>query len=151
MADENKAADTTAKQETTESPETPPKTSEVVEMPKQKANIPTAIPPSSKSAEVIDLDKVRAEKEKQMRQEAGTIVELCALANQSALAGEFIAKGMDVDTVRKALLSRRASGEEIHSHVMPGDGTRVRPTENLDANPVVVACQKLAKQTAKGE
>ncbi len=151
MADENKAADMTAKQETTESPEASPKTSEVVEMPKQKTNIPAVIPPSSKPAEVIDLDKVRAEKEKQMRQEAGTIVELCALANQSALAGEFIAKGMDVDTVRKALLSRRASGEEIHSHVMPGDGTRVRPTENLESNPVVLACQKLAKQTAKGE
>ena len=79
-----------------------------------------------------------------MRQQAEAIVELCALANQSALAGEFIAKGLDVAAVRKDLLARRASGPEIHSHVMPGDGTRVRPEENLEANPVVVACQKLA-------
>ena len=150
MKDEDHATNTAANQEATESAEIPPKNAEVVDMPKQETHAPSPPPPFSKPAEVVDLDKVRYEKAAQMRQEAETIVELCALASLSALAGEFIAKGMNVDAVRKNLLARRASGPEIHSHVMPGDGTRVRPEENLEANPVVVACQKLAKQTAKG-
>ena len=134
--------------------EQPTKTAEVVELPEPKANTQQDSPPVSAAqqpAEVIDLEKVRDEKATQMRGEAEAIVEMCALANQSALAGAFIAKGMDVNAVRKELLSRRAAGEEIHSHLMPGDGTRVRPEENLNANPVVVACQRLAKQSAVGE
>ena len=120
------------------------KTAEVVNIPEKKPQTPQ--PTSSGSAEVIDLDKVRAEKATQMRAEASTIVELCALANQPAMAGEFIAKGMDVDTVRKELLSLRANGEEIHSHVLPGDGTQVKPEGNLESNPVVNACQRMAQQ-----
>ena len=127
----------------------PVKTADAVDLPDPKVQPqkPAILP----SAEVIDLEKVRSEKASQMRQEAGAIVEMCALANQSALAGEFIAKGMDLAAVRKDLLARRATGEEIHSHLMPGDGTRVRPEENLNANPVVVACQRLAKKSATGE
>ncbi len=85
-----------------------------------------------------------------MRKKAEAVVELCALANQSSLAGEFIAKGMDLAAVRKDLLARRAAGAEIHSQVMPGDGTRVRPEANLESNPVVLACRELAKQSATG-
>ncbi len=151
MPDKDKTVGMTTKPKTTQSPEAPPKTADVAEMPKQEAE-PTLQPqPSSKPADVVDLDKVRSEKAAQMRQEAEVIVEMCALANMSVLAGEFIAKGMDVNAVRKDLLARRAIEPEIHSHVMPGDGTQVRSTENLEVNPVVVACQRLAKQSATGE
>ncbi len=152
---EEKSVEKTATaQEPIVTTEQPTKTGGVVDFPDQKDRLPQNTPPVSVSqqpGEVIDLEKVRAEKATQMRQEAEAIVELCALANQSALAGTFIAKGMDLVAVRKELLARRAAGEEIHSHLMPGDGTRVRPEENLNANPVVVACQRLAKQTVAGE
>ena len=102
--------------------------------------------PPQQTAEVVDLDKVRSEKEAQMRQEAGTIVDLCALAGMPDLAGGFIAKGMDSASVRKDLMARRASGLEVHSQVMPGDGTRMQPGQNLESNPVVASCRKIAQQ-----
>ncbi len=147
------------KQEAQAQPVVPPKSADVVDFPDPKGQPRQNTPPVNASqqpavlpsAEVIDLEKVRAEKGTQMRQEAAAIVELCALANQSALAGEFIAKGMDVNAVRRKLMALRTDGEEIHSQLMPGDGTRVRPEENLDANPVVIACHRLAKQSAAGE
>jgi capsid assembly protease len=102
------------------------------------------------SGEIIDLDKVRAEKEMQLRQQARAIVDLCALAGMPNLAGDFIAQGLGMEAVRKKLTTLRASGEEIQSQVMPGDGTRVNPETNLESNPVVAACQKMAKQKSMG-
>ena len=102
--------------------------------------------PPQQAAEVIDLDKVRSEKDAQMRQEAGAIVDLCALAGMPDLAGGFIAQGMDAASVRKDLMARRASGPDVQSHVMPGDGTRIQPSQNLESNPVVASCRKIAQQ-----
>ena len=119
---------------------------------KQAADKPVATPPEPKTttAETIDLDKVRAEKEAQLRGEAQAIVDLCTLADMPNLAGGFIAKGMDAQAVRKELLARRASGPEVQSHVMPGDGTRMQPQANLNANPVMTACKRMAEQHATG-
>jgi len=119
---------------------------------KQAADKPVATPPEPKTttAETIDLDKVRAEKEAQLRSEAQAIVDLCSLADMPNLAGSFIAKGMDAPAVRKELLARRASGPEVQSHVMPGDGTRMKAQANLNANPVLAACRRMAEQHATG-
>jgi len=119
---------------------------------KQAADQPVATPPEPKTttAETIDLDKVRAEKEAQLRSEAQAIVDLCSLADMPNLAGSFIAKGMDAPAVRKELLARRASGPEVQSHVMPGDGTRMKAQANLNANPVLAACRRMAEQHATG-
>ncbi|NGZ07627.1 MAG: hypothetical protein G8237_14875 [Magnetococcales bacterium] len=76
------------------------------------------------------------------------IVDLCTLADATHLAGDFIARGMSEAQVRKELMSRRASGPEIHSQVLPGDGTRIQPAARLDSNPVVAACRKMATQHA---
>jgi hypothetical protein len=65
-------------------------------------------------------------------------------------AGGFIAKGMNASQVRRELQRIRAQGPEIHSQVLPGDGTRVRPETNLDSNPVIHACKRLAQQHAMG-
>ena len=111
---------------------------------------PTTETPHPATAETIDLDKVRAEKEAQLRGEAQAIVDLCTLADMPDLAGGFIAKGMDAQAVRKELLTRRASGPEVQSHVMPGDGTRIKPQANLNANPVMTACKRMAEQHATG-
>ncbi|MBF0181330.1 MAG: S49 family peptidase [Magnetococcales bacterium] len=80
----------------------------------------------------------------QFQQEAQAIVDLCTLADAPQLAGDFIARGMNEAQVRKELMARRASGPEIHSQVLPGDGTRIQPTAQLDSNPVVAACRKMA-------
>jgi capsid assembly protease len=102
----------------------------------------TAKPPG----EVVDLDKIRAEQVTQMRGDAQAVVDLCALAGMPDLAGGYIAQGVDMTTIRNELLSKRAASPEIQSHVMPGDGTRVNPAANLDDNPLVNSCQRMAKQ-----
>ena len=75
---------------------------------------------------------------------ANEIVELCGLVEMPQLAGGFIAKGMNASQVRRELQRIRAQGPEIHSQVLPGDGTRVRPETNLESNPVIHACKRLA-------
>ena len=87
----------------------------------------------------------------QFQQNAQAIVDLCALADVPNLAGEFIASGKTEEQVRKALMARRENGPEIHSHIMPGDGTEVRVEANLDNNPVVVACRKKAVEMVGGK
>ena len=120
------------------------------EKPTAKTATPEETPPpptaAQPPAEIIDLDKVRAEQVTQMRGDAQAVVDLCALAGMPDLAGNFIAKGMDMTGVRNELLSKRASSPEIQSHLMPGDGTRINPEANLDSNPMVNACQRMAKQ-----
>ena len=85
-----------------------------------------------------------------MRGEAQAIVDLCALAGLPNLACGFIAQGTTADAVRKELLAKRAQGgsnsQEIQSQVMPGDGTRMQPSQNLESNPVVASCRKIAQQ-----
>ena len=102
--------------------------------------------------QAVDLDKVRAEHDEQMRGEAQAIVDLCALAGMPDLAGGFIAQGMTSDAVRRELLAKRAKSDapEIHSQVMPGDGTRIHPAQSLESNPVVASCRKIAQQHAHG-
>ena len=97
---------------------------------------------------VTQMAESRQQFQQEARQEAQAIVDLCTLADAPHLAGDFIARGMDVGQVRKDLMARRAAaGPEIHSTVMPGEGTRIQTTAaNLDNNPVVMACRKLAAQ-----
>ena len=85
----------------------------------------------------------------EFQQSAQAIVDLCSLASMPQLAGGFIASGKSPDEVRKELMSLQGDTPEIMSHVLPGDGTRVTAT-NLDANPVVSACRKLASTHIEG-
>ncbi|MBF0625838.1 MAG: S49 family peptidase [Magnetococcales bacterium] len=95
-----------------------------------------------------DPDAIRVEGRQQFQQEAQAIVDLCALADAPQLAGDFIARGLGEAQVRRELMSRRATGPEIQSQLLPGDGTRIQPAAQLDTNPVVSACRKLATQHA---
>ena len=96
------------------------------------------------SAEVVDLDRVRAEARGDGYREAAAIAELCALAGMPARTGEMIARGLSVEAARKELLALKArdDGPEVHSHVMPGAGTGSGMT--LDDNPVVLAAKARA-------
>ncbi len=114
--------------------------------PKSETPAPTPATATQPPGETIDLDKIRAEQETKMRGEAQAIVDFCGLAGMPDLAGGYIAQGVSLETVRKELLSKRATGQEIQSQVMPGDGTHINPETNLDNNPVVSSCRKMAQQ-----
>ena len=93
------------------------------------------------SAEIVDLEKIRAEARgegvKNATRDAAAIVDLCALAGRPDRAAEMIARGVSVEDARKALLAMKADedGSEVRSHVLPGAGTGQSVT--LDDNIVV--------------
>ena len=103
-----------------------------------------AAAPEPKTAEVVDLDAVRAEG----TAEAGQIAELCALAGMPGRTAEMLARGLPADAVRRELLTLKAAQDaEVHNHVLPGAGTG--GPQNLDDNPVVRAAT--ARATAAKE
>jgi ATP-dependent Clp endopeptidase proteolytic subunit ClpP len=74
------------------------------------------------TAQVIDLDAVRADERRATLVYAAEVHELCAIAGRSDLAAGFIAKATPVAQVRRALLEARAAQDEataIRSQVRP--------------------------------
>jgi ATP-dependent Clp protease protease subunit len=74
------------------------------------------------SAQVIDLDAVRADERRATLAYAAEVQELCAIAGRGDLACGFIAKATAVAQVRRALLEARAAEDEataIRSQVRP--------------------------------
>jgi hypothetical protein len=67
-----------------------------------------AEPGPQASAQVIDLDAVRADERKATLAYVAEVHELCALAGRGDLAAGFIAKATPVAQVRRALLEARA-------------------------------------------
>ena len=113
--------------------ETPPEPE-----PADTATTTDAAKPEPKTADVVDLDKVRAEARGEGAAEAGLIAELCTLAGMPERTADMLAKGLSADAVRRELLNLKAGGdEEVRSHVLPGAGTGA--IHNLDDNPVVRA------------
>ena len=99
---------------------------------------PVAAKPEPNTAEVVDLDAVRAEARGEGTAEAELIAELCTLAGMPERTADMLAKGLSADAVRRELLTLKAAQDaEVHSHVLPGTGTGA--PQNLDDNPVVRA------------
>jgi hypothetical protein len=74
------------------------------------------------SAQVIDLDAVRADERRATLAYAAEVHELCAIAGRGDLAAGFIAKATPVAQVRRALLEARAAEDEataIRSQIRP--------------------------------
>ena len=74
------------------------------------------------TAQVIDLDAVRADERKATLAYVAEVHELCALAGRGDLAAEFIANAVPVAQIRRALLEARAAEDEataIRSQVRP--------------------------------
>lgn len=107
----------------------------------------TFAPPAG-PAVVVDQQAVDAARHAGF-DEAAEIVALCAIAGRPALAADFLSQRFSATEVRKRLLAMRASEDvpEIQSHVLPHVGTKMQ--SNLDENPVVRACARLAMEGGK--
>jgi ATP-dependent protease ClpP protease subunit len=82
----------------------------------------SAKPALQPTAQVIDLDTVRADERRATLAYVGEVHDLCALAGRGDLAAGFIAKATPVAQVRSALLEARAAEDEattIRSQVRP--------------------------------
>ena len=102
------------------------------------ASAPAPAAEPERTADVVDLDKVRADARGEGAAEAGLIAELCTLAGMPERTAEMLAKGLSADAVRCELLTLKAAQDaEVHNHVLPGAGTGA--PKNLDDNPVVRA------------
>jgi len=69
-------------------------------------------PPPQPTAQVIDLDAVRADERRATLAYVSEVHEVCALAGRGDLAAGFIAKATRVADVRRALLEARAAEDE---------------------------------------
>jgi hypothetical protein len=90
----------------------------------------SAEPPPQASAQVIDLDAVRADERKATLAYVAEVHELCALARRGDLAAGFIGKATPVAQVRRALLEARAAEDEataIRSQVRPATVEPAQP------------------------
>jgi ATP-dependent protease ClpP protease subunit len=82
------------------------------------------------TAQVIDLDAVRADERRATLAYVGEVHELCALAGRGDLAAGFVAKATPVAQVRRALLEARAAVDEataIRSQVRPASLEPAQP------------------------
>jgi ATP-dependent Clp endopeptidase proteolytic subunit ClpP len=97
----------------------------------QPAAAGTARPsPPPSTAQVIDLDAVRADERKATLAYVSEVHELCALAARGDLAANFIAKATPVAQIRRALLEARAAEDEataIRSQVRPASVEPAQP------------------------
>jgi signal peptide peptidase SppA len=114
-------------------------------IPKEDTTVSETIKADAAQAPAVDLEAVKARALEEGYGQAAEIVELCALAGVPAKATEFISQKLTVAQTRKHLLALRAAEDEKHeirSHVLPETGTSAQV--DLDNNPVVRACEKLA-------
>jgi ATP-dependent Clp protease protease subunit len=90
----------------------------------------SADPPPQASAQVIDLDTIRADERRATLAYVAEVHELCAIAGRGDLAAGFIAKATPVAQVRRALLEARAAEDEataIRSQVRPAATDPTQP------------------------
>ena len=86
--------------------------------PPPEATAPKAAKPEPNTAEVVDLDAVRAEARGEGAAEAGLIAELCTLVGMPERTADMLAKGLSADAVRRA----RPQGGRGDRPADPGHG-----------------------------
>jgi ATP-dependent Clp endopeptidase proteolytic subunit ClpP len=89
---------------------------------RQQATPAAPVAAAQPTAQVIDLDAVRADERRATLAYVAEVHELCALAGRGDLAAGFIAKATPVSQVRRALLEARAAEDDatiIRSQVRP--------------------------------
>jgi ATP-dependent Clp protease protease subunit len=93
-----------------------------------EATRPAGSPPQA-TAQVIDLDGVRAEERKATLAYVSEVHELCALAGRGDLAAGFVAKATPVAQIRRALLEARAAEDEATAIRSQVRSPTVEPTQ----------------------
>jgi ATP-dependent Clp protease protease subunit len=96
----------------------------------QQASPTASAAAAQPTAQVIDLDAVRADERRATLAYAAEVHELCAIAGRGDLAAGFIAKAAPVAQVRRALLEARAVEDEataIRSQVRPATVEPAQP------------------------
>jgi hypothetical protein len=96
----------------------------------QQAPPAAPVPPPRASAQVIDLDAVRAEERRATLAYVAEVHELCAIAGRGDLAAGLIGKATPIAQVRRALLEARAAEDEataIRSQVRPATVEPAQP------------------------
>ena len=92
---------------------------------------PVPAPAPQPTAQVIDLEGVRAEERRATLAYVAEVHELCDIAGRGDLAAGFVAKATPVAQIRRALLGARAAEDEataIRSQVRPATVEPVQPT-----------------------
>ena len=87
-------------------------------------------PTPQPTAQVIDLDAVRADERQATLAYVAEVHELCAIAGRGDLAASFVAKATPVAQIRRALLEARAAEDEataIRSQVRPATVEPAQP------------------------
>jgi ATP-dependent Clp endopeptidase proteolytic subunit ClpP len=98
--------------------------------PAEAAELAPAPAAAQPTAQVIDLDAVRADERRATLAYVGEVHELCALAGRGDLAAGFVARATPVAQVRRALLEARAAEDEataIRSQVRPASVEPAQP------------------------
>jgi hypothetical protein len=98
----------------------------------QQATPTAPVAAGQPTAQVIDLDAVRADERRATLAYVAEVHELCALAGRSDLVAGFIAKASPVAQVRRALLEARAAEDEVTAI-----RSQVRPTSVEPAQPAI--------------
>jgi ATP-dependent Clp protease protease subunit len=105
-----------------ESPQSPAGAPGAADGPHEQATPTASATAAQPSAQVIDLDAVRADERRATLAYVAEVHELCALAGRGDLAAGFVAKATPVAQVRRALLEARAAEDEataVRSQVRP--------------------------------
>jgi ATP-dependent protease ClpP protease subunit len=101
---------------------------EVVAQQQARQAAPAAV--AQPTAQVIDLEAVRADERKAALAYVAEVHELCTIAGRGDLAAGFVAKGTAVAQIRRALLEARAAEDEataIRSQVRPASVEPAQP------------------------
>lgn len=137
--------------------------------PNPKPDVSTNTPASSASApetppqsNVVDLDSARTEGSVEARDRSLEIMQTCELAGFPAKAQDFIKGNLSMADIRQSLVTMKANADEIEvqSH-SDGNLATSQPNQgsgglgnqapvDLEKSPLVVACTKLAGQSAAG-
>jgi hypothetical protein len=120
----------TASQPVADAPAEPAPAPATTPLPALAAAPRPAEPAPQPTAQVIDLDAVRAEERKATLAYVSEVHDLCALAARGDLAAGFIAKATPVAQIRRALLEARAAEDEataIRSQVRPASVEPAQP------------------------
>jgi ATP-dependent Clp protease, protease subunit len=101
----------------------------------------SAEPPPQATAQVIDLDAVRADERNATLAYVAEVHELCALAGRGDLAAGFVGKATPVAQVRRALLEARAAEDEATAIRSQVRSATVEPAQPAIDTPAIYAAR----------